>query len=140
PDGTNEVHVIRRRVLGPLDAKGRPVRLAAIDPAMADKDSTPLAAAINEFNAHYHTLAGQPQPPLTEEEVVAAIRRWKSRRDQAPVSNSEFENFQRIAETRHLPKDVEFEVLGHFQPNEQLDFHIWSVRIVMPRTSGGGTY
>lgn len=95
-----------------------------------------LGSAIRAFNAAaQEDPIGRQQPPLTEEEVVAAIRWWQFDRDRAPVTDAEFRDFQQIAETRRLPAGAEFEVLTSFQPNDDLVFDRWSVRIRMPRTA-----
>ena len=105
----------------------------------ADPNATPLAAAIKAFNERYssHPI-GKDQPPLTEDEVVAAIRWWGTKRNNAPVTEAEFHEFQKIADTRMLPEKAEFELLTSFRPADQLEFDAWSVRIRMP--GGRGTY
>ena len=85
-----------------------------------------------------HDAVGKDQPPLTEDEVVAAIRWWKYRRDEAPITNAEFEAFQRIADTRSLPPECKFEVLSNFEPGDGYEYVIWSARTVMPRTTKPG--
>ena len=104
-----------------------------------DPNATPLAAAIKAFNETYssHPI-GKDQPPLTEDEVVAAIRWWGTKRNDAPVTEAEFHEFQKIADTRMLPEKAEFELLTSFRPADQLEFDAWSVRIRMP--GGRGTY
>ena len=114
-------------------AKGQPTA------DVADPKATPLAAAIHGFNEkHAGDKIGKDQPPLTEDEVIAAIRWWKTKRAEADLTNEEFQAFQEIANTRMLPDKVEFEVLTGFQPNDQFRFDAWSVRIVMPRLSKAG--
>ena len=96
-------------------------------------------AAIREFNdAQRRNPVGKDQPPLTEEEVVAAIRWWEHRRNEAPLTNAEFAAFQQIADTRSLPQGCEFEVLCNFEPGDGYEYVIWSVRIVMQRTAKPG--
>ena len=104
----------------------------------ADDGATPLAAAINGFNAAHNTVRNVRQKPLTEEEVVAAIRWWKTRRNDAPVTNGEFAQFQKIADTRELPKGAEFEVIPDFIHGDGTEHFIWSVRIKMPQQSKPG--
>ena len=128
---------IRHHILWQLDRFGKPVELPITTDFRQD-DATPLAAAINEFNAAHRSLDGQEQPPLTEREVIAAIRWWKMSRHEAPVTNGEFAAFQQIATDRQLPKGAKIEVIGHFRPGDGRDYSIWSVRIVMPRTSKPG--
>jgi hypothetical protein len=105
-----------------------------------DESATPLAAAIHGFNQAHSKVDGVVLKPLMEDEVVAAIRWWKTRRNEAPVTNREFTWFQRIADTRQLPFGADFEVIPKFE-NDAGNFTIWSVRIRMPReTKQGWTY
>ena len=51
---------------------------------------------------------------------------------EAPVSNAQFAEFQNIVHTRTLPAGTQFEVLRGYQPTNQMEFTVWSVRIRMP--------
>jgi hypothetical protein len=99
--------------------------------------STSLADAVKSFNvtALQNTI-GKEQPPLTEEEVIAAIRWSELDREQLPVSDEVYRAFRNIADTRRLPKGSEFEVLTGFEPNQKFVFEAWSVRIRMPKENG----
>ncbi|TWU58988.1 Serine/threonine-protein kinase PknB [Rubripirellula tenax] len=101
--------------------------------------ATPLQAAITEFNATHNEVDGLRQPPLTLQEVLAAILDWKSRRDEAPVDNKTFANFQEIALTHQLPSGAKIEVLPHFKTETGDSFKIWSVRVVMPQVAKPGS-
>ncbi|MEQ8787753.1 MAG: protein kinase [Pirellulaceae bacterium] len=127
-------HIIRQRLLSQRDNEGQPIELPEVEGEQF-ADATPLAAAIHEFNETHRSLGGVAQPPLTEEEVVATIRFMKARRNELPLTNGEFADFQRIAETRHVPSDVQFELLPNFSPGDGNRYRIWSVRIVLPRTT-----
>jgi hypothetical protein len=131
-------HVIRRRIVQRLAADGTPLKLP--EPAATEEDGVPLAAAIHEFNQRWGTTKlGKDQPPLTEEEVVAAIEDWKSRRNEAPVTNAEFADFTQIAETRLLPLGTaELELLTSFAPGDGYEYDRWSIRIVTRRTAKPG--
>ncbi len=99
--------------------------------------STSLADAVKAFNERAaETPIGKEQPPLTEAEVIAAIRWWDFDRKRSPVSDEEYRAFRKVAETRRLPEGWEFEVLTGFEPNRQVAFDAWSVRIRMPRQNG----
>ncbi len=98
-----------------------------------------LQMTIKNFNDSYNTIAGQKQLPLTDNEVFAAIFEWQFRRDEAPVTDREFLEFQAIRDTKKLPVGAKLEVVQQFQPNEEYTFDIWSVRIVMPRTDEPNT-
>lgn len=138
-DGKESVHLIRRQLISQIDQAGKPIPLGPA--AKGDDNSTPLAAAISGFNGSNYTIHGVRQQPLTEEEVVAAIRWWKSKRDEVSVTNGEFAALQKIADSRQLPEGTQFELISGFQPADLKNFYIWSVRIRMPYKSGhGGTY
>jgi hypothetical protein len=131
-------HEIRRQFIGWHGADGQAAFPPANQPAPADAKSMPLTAAINGFNAAHRSFAGQEQPPLTEEEVVAAILAAKADRNQFSVSNADFAAFQAIGETRSMPAGAVLELLPSFKNFNGFDFSIWSVRIVMPRTDKEG--
>ncbi len=121
--------VIRDRFLEP------PAEFKTPTVANSDEKSMPLTAAIAEFNAMHHSINGKRQPPLTTNEVLAAIVHWKSRRDEAAVDNGTFEKFQRIAKTHQLSADAKLEVISSFESRYGDTFQIWSVRLVMPQES-----
>ena len=79
PDSKQDF-LVRQQLLSQLDEDGKPAPLPDTRKLNhADESATPLAAAINGFNASHHTVWNVRQKPLTEEEVVAAIRWWKTR-------------------------------------------------------------
>ncbi|MCA9125136.1 MAG: serine/threonine protein kinase [Planctomycetaceae bacterium] len=129
----DKVHDVRVRLLLPTTFSP-PRRVEGDNP-----DSTPLAVAIRDFNKRCRTIDGSPQPPLTEDEVVAAIEYWSSRREKVPVTNLDFATFQRIATTRTLPKNTQLDLITHFLPGDGNRYSIWMVRIRVP-TSDGGNY
>ena len=98
------------------------------------QQSLPLADAIKAFNekAAEHPI-GKDQPPLTEEEAIAAIRAWERPKSKDPVSDEMYEAFKKIAETRTLPPNASFETETGYQPRGAFVFDIWSVRIRMFR-------
>ncbi|WP_417387092.1 protein kinase domain-containing protein [Gimesia sp.] len=138
PDGVPFIHVIRTRLLNQLDAAGQPVPLKEPGPLLPD--NTPLAAAIHGFNSTHQSLGGMDQPPLTEQEVLAAIRWMKTKRNELDVTNTEFKMLQKIAEQRQLPEDVGFELLTLFQPDDSYEYLIWSVRLTLPRIANNVPY
>jgi hypothetical protein len=99
-----------------------------------------LSAAIIEFNAAHKSILNIPQPPLTEDEVVAAIRYWKAKRNDAPVTNRDFAYFQKIADHLQLPADAQFETQFADEADGS-ELTAWSVRIRLPKGGmAGGTY
>ena len=138
-NGTEPAYTVRQQLICQEDTNGDPIPLPNVpNSVQADDGATPLAAAINGFNAAHNSVRNVRQTPLTEEEVVAAIRWWKTRRNDAPVTNGEFAQFQKIADTRELPKGAEFEVIPDFIHDDGTEHFIWSVRIKMPQTSKPG--
>jgi len=81
-----------------------PVQAVRLVSPMDTKRTRMLADAVDEFNryAQFDPI-GKTRPPLTEDEVVAAIRGWKWTRKEHPVTEPVFQTFQTIAETRKLP-------------------------------------
>ena len=105
--------------------------LGKLESADDAADSKPLAAAIHGFNASHYRLAGLDMPPLTEQEVIAAIRFQKTRRNKFDITDGEFARMQQIADTRRLPADAEISVLTGYQPGDGYRYDIWSVRFSM---------
>ena len=127
--GMNRGYVIRSTpFFAPSNLDQGEPKAASLDPK-----SISLLTAIEEFNQAHHTIAGEKQPPLTEGEVVAALRDWKSRRRELAISDAEFVVFQEIAERRQLPPGATLEVLETFQPDDKSTFDIWSIRIKIPK-------
>ena len=127
-------HVVRNRLLWQLDADGQPEELPDADDSGDNADVKPLAAAIHGFNSAHRSLGGIDQPALTQEEVVAAIRWWKTRRNEVDVTNGEFAALQEIADKRRFPEGAELEVVSSFQPGDGFEYLIWSVRLNLPKT------
>ncbi len=128
---SGERFTIRERFLEP-----RPMYAKTIEP----KDlagGIPLASAIKRFNARNNQADGHKQPPLTENEVVAAIIHQQTKRDEADVNDALFEKFQQIAKTRYLPEGASFEVIPTFGVEGGSTYTIWSVRIKMLQDEAG---
>jgi hypothetical protein len=108
--------------------------------ALADSDGSSLADAVKSFNQRaLADSVGGGQPPLTEEEVIAAIRWSLLVRDKLPVSDQTFRALGRIIDTGKLPQGFELEYLSGYEPNEQVEFTVWSVRLRVPREPYGTT-
>jgi len=120
-----ERFTIRERFLEPPPAYATPIK-------QKDRVSgTPLSSAIKSFNARNSQANGLKQPPLTENEVVAAIIHQQPKRDEADVSDSLFEKFQQIASTRYLPEGASLVVIPNFVVEGGSKYTIWSVRVKM---------
>ncbi len=130
-DQTGERFIVRERFLAPVKI---PIDSGS---QLEESKGTPLAAAIKRFNATNFRADGKKQPPLTEEEVVAAILHQQSRRDEHDVSDALFDRLQGIARTRVLPEGATLEVISSFGTTGQSNYTIWSVRVKLVQDEAG---
>lgn len=97
----------------------------------------PLSTALRQFQ---ETAArdpiGRDETPLTEDEIIAAIRRTTRPLVVPEVSPELFAAFQRIAATRQLPANAAFESLNSYDLGGDYVYDVWSVRIRMTRPDG----
>ncbi len=101
----------------------------------------PLVDAVRQFNERCEKSGiGRDEQPLKPEAVVAAIRWEMFDRDKLAVSDETFRALGRIAEGGSLTKGFHSEVLTGYEPNDQVTFNVWSVRLRVPGGSlPGGT-
>lgn len=86
-----------------------------------------LEEAVDKFNQKsQETKIGKDQPPLTVDEVIAAIRAWD--RKKIPASDKVYEAYQKIAESRVLPDKAEFDFMTGFT-NDRFEFDVWWVNL-----------
>ncbi|QEG41713.1 protein kinase domain-containing protein [Roseimaritima ulvae] len=128
-DSGTERIIVRERFLGSSASDAKP----ADEPT----SGTPLARAVHRFNARHKKADGQIQPPLTEDEVIAAIIHQQTKRDALDVSDSLFANLQDIARTRLLPEGAELELISSFGSEAGTEFTIWSIRLKMLQDEKG---
>ncbi|HBO42586.1 MAG TPA: hypothetical protein DD670_01350, partial [Planctomycetaceae bacterium] len=103
-------------------------------------DATSLSEAIRVFNARAReNFIGKDQLPLTEDEVITAIRWPLLDTDKLPVSDKTLEALRKIVEFRALPRGFELEVLTRFRPNDRIEVTRWSVRLRIPAEPHGTT-
>jgi uncharacterized protein (TIGR03067 family) len=99
-----------------------------------------LAEAIRVFNARAaDNPVGKKQPPLSQDEVIAAIRWSLLNPDKLPVSDKTLETLKKITDSRELPQGFQLEVLTGFEPNGRSEFTKWSVRLRIPAEPRGTT-
>lgn len=104
---------------------------ATADTEAADSvASSSLADAVREFNqkARLNPL-GSKQPPLTEEEVIAAIRGWI--RSDVKASDAVYETYQQIASTGALPANAELGFTTRWTTRNGFDFDVWWVDLTL---------
>ena len=109
--------------------------LLALEPPRTST-GTELDIAIETFNQQAtEDPIGAQQPPLTHEEVVAAIRFW-DRDDHPEVSDAMVARFKHIAVSNRMPASAAFETITAFDPGGDFVFDTWSVRIRIKRPNG----
>lgn len=128
---SGEQFLVRQRFVAPLKS------LSNTKSQQAESKGIPLAAAIKRFNETNFRVDGLNQPPLTEDEVIAAILHQQSRRDEYDVSDSLFERLQSIAHTRILPEGASLEVIPKFGTEGETMHTIWSVRVKLVQDEAG---
>ncbi len=112
---------------------------AAVPPS-ASSPHIALAAAVNILNKQAATdPIGKDQPPLTEEAVVAAIRWAMLDRKAVRVSDETFNTLGEIIATHTLPNGFELEYLTGYEPNDEITYDVWSVRLRIPAYPNGTT-
>ncbi len=99
-----------------------------------------LADLIREFNAENKRLGrGLEQPALTEEEVIADIKRdmWK-RGDPWSLNEQEIAAFKAVAESKRLPKGARLDVRTEERAETFLLKQLWKVQLLLPAIGHDG--
>lgn len=96
-----------------------------------------LKAAVVKFNEGAQThLVGKTQLPLTQEEVVAAIRGWIP--ESTPgVTEEIYEKFQAIAESGELPANAQLSSKSVWTGYRGYHFKVWWIDLSIE--TGAGT-
>jgi hypothetical protein len=104
-------------------------------------ESVSLANAVRQFNERCERNGiGKDEQPLKPEAVVAAIRWEMLHREMLAVSDETLRVLGHIAEGGPLPNGYALEVLTGYEPNDEVTFNVWSVRLRVPGGSfPGGT-
>jgi RNA polymerase sigma factor (sigma-70 family) len=90
------------------------------------RKETPLAKAIREFNQTAKgSRIGEKQSPLTEAEVIGAIRRWD--REQLAVDDGTYRAFLKIAQTGELPSSAKLSFITYYEGAQGFAFDVWWV-------------
>ncbi len=113
--------------------------LKAVQPRVTP-GMTSLAEAVGVFNyLAERDAVGKTQPPLTEDEVIAALRWSLLDPRKLPVSDKTLQALRKITESHELPPGFELEVLTGFEPNNRMEVTKWSVRLRIPAKLQGTT-
>jgi hypothetical protein len=90
----------------------------------------PLSEAVKEFNQKAQKdPTGKNEPPLSEDEVVAAIRGWI--REQVPASDPVYNAFQNVAKTKQLPPNATLTFTTNWEGFNGLDFDVWWIDLTL---------
>ncbi len=103
-----------------------------------DEAGTSLSDAIKALNTKAaHNPIGKDETPITEPEVIAAIRAAK-RPEDSVVTDKMFAAFKKIAETKQMPPGAELEAVGGpWDPGGSFVYDVWWVRLQMPKEANG---
>ena len=99
-----------------------------------------LADVVRDFNAANKQLGrGLDQPAVTEDEVIASIKRdqWK-RGDPQSLNEKEIAAFKAIAESKRLPKGSYLDVHTEEQSETFRLKQLWQVRLMIPAIGHDG--
>ena len=111
-----------------------PVAGASGSPKVANR--SPLAEAVDAFNRNAMNIEiGRDQPPLTEDEVIAAIRYHAD--DGTGFIKGALDDFRMVSETRDMPPGMRFENRQMNDMDGDFVFEGWWVQIVMSKAGGG---
>ena len=95
------------------------------------ESTTPLKAAVETFNQEAAAdEIGKTQPPLTEDEVVAAIRGWIPEHTPG-VRDDQYARFQEIAESRKLPEGSELTFCPGWTGYRGFQFTVWWIDLTI---------
>ena len=116
-----------------LTATFAAVAVIAVEPPR----SLSLGDAVIEFNRKAQLdEIGKDQPPLTEDEVVAAIRGWI--REQMPATDAVYDAFQRVATTKQLPPTAKLHFTTDWHGFKGMHFDVWWIDLTLTEGSKHG--
>jgi hypothetical protein len=115
--------------------------IAGASVCLADDETRSLAGAVQAINEQAAKLPeSRTQNPLTEDEVVTSIEKFsrpkpkpdEGNQDLNRLSDEEFQELKKIAETRLLPKDVILRQFVRYNDGTRVE-HGWWVRLLLMR-------
>lgn len=131
PDGGRPHVDIRRVAITPPDVFREPQVEAG------GKAGQPLVDSIQNFNKTFIRLAGSNAPPITQNEVLAAITLWLSK-NAAEVQQRTIDRVTRILQTHVLPEGLSIEFLRYNNIGGNQDSQVISVLLLVPNPTGSG--
>jgi serine/threonine protein kinase len=140
PDGTEFRHNIREQFICELDEKGNEKQFPGWPLWNPPEGWQRLDEAIKQFNERNGRLDGINMPPVTMNEVIAAIRFWKTQRARFNATDTEFEALQEVANLGYLPAGAEFSIITQFEPGDGNEYKIWSLRLHLKKTEAGAQF
>ena len=112
---------------GGMSSEGGFTRLGMATGMMGGDANVSLADAVKQFNEWAKKKEiGKTQPPLTEDEVVAAIRSWPGK--EGPWAGELYNAFQRVADTRTLPRAWRLDGAERSRFNN-FDLDVWRIEM-----------
>jgi len=92
-----------------------------------------VAEAVKEFNQRaQQDPVGKTQPPLTEDELVAAIRGWIP--DEHPGCGPFLASFKKVAATGVLPVGIYLNFVPGWKGYNGYDYCVWWIDLFVPGT------
>jgi hypothetical protein len=100
--------------------------------------SNSLELAVERFNTEACTHhVGKSQLPLTEAEVIAAIRGWNPKRTPG-VTDDVYNRFQDIAESRVLPEGARLSHCSSWSGYRGFHFKVWWIDLTIKTSETSG--
>ena len=129
PDGESESKVRLRRSIADIESDPNFYRLRIDVP-------TSIEQVVREFNekAKHHTV-GKLQPPITADEVVAAIRRLQQK-NCSSWTDEVFKRFLAIADTEEIPEGSELSIITRYIGIRGFEITVWCVDLRIPTGLG----
>ena len=100
----------------------------------SSNDGRLLSEAIRQFNEHQkRDPIGSKQPPLTDDEVIAAVRAMRQEIKDLDISESEYRPLLDAIEHRQFPKEWSITSNNQFQLRDGQIGERWEVQLVLRR-------
>jgi hypothetical protein len=120
-------------IFGVLGLSARGDGLADV-PYYASTTDVSIAEAVKQFNVRAQADAvGKTQPPLTSDEVIAAIRGWIP--EEHPKCEYYLPQFRKIAETGIIPVGSYLDFIPGWIGYQGYDYEVWWVDLFVPGTA-----